>query len=84
RPSALVSSFPQLLSITHCDHYKRSLSARLATLRRLTRLPGRLLLRPLALRGADGAEQSGDKVGEVEAVPVIITVEGSSSHRRRK
>ncbi len=22
RPSALVSSFPQLLSITHCDHYK--------------------------------------------------------------
>ncbi len=45
-PSALVSSFPQLLSITHCDHYERSLSARLATLRRLTRLPGRLLLGP--------------------------------------
>ncbi len=29
----------------------------------------------VALRGSDGAEQSSDQVGEVEAVPVIITVE---------
>ncbi len=29
----------------------------------------------VALRGADGAEQSSDQVGEVEAVPVVIPIE---------